>query len=69
MERYPPGKRLREVSKEYGKRWLAFANGEAPWAEFEGGKEGRIMVIGGDGKGGFQERSRREDEVCCRPFV
>jgi hypothetical protein len=63
MERYPSQK-LRDLSEEYGKRWIRFAVGQEPWEEYrldgeEG--EGNIMVI--NGRTGFEIRSRKEDEA------
>lgn len=51
--------KLRDISDEYGKRWIAFGNGKAPWQEF--GAEQNIMVI--DGRKGFELRTRSEDEA------
>jgi hypothetical protein len=60
-ERYP-NQKLRDLSDEFGKRWLRFGVGLAPWEEYvldgrEG--EGEIMVI--NGRNGFDLRSRKED--------
>jgi hypothetical protein len=62
-DRYPSQK-LRDISEEYGRRWIKFAVGEEPWEEYrldrtEG--EGKSMVI--NGRTGFEVRSRREDEA------
>jgi len=58
-ERYPSQK-LRDISEEYGRRWIRFAAGEEPWEEYKLDGE-KIMVI--NGRTGFEVRSRREDEV------
>jgi hypothetical protein len=60
-ERYPSQK-LRDLSDEFGKRWLRFGVGLAPWEEYvlDGREdEGKIMVI--NGRKGFDLRSRKED--------
>lgn len=62
-ERYP-SQRLRDISEEYGRRWIGFAVGKEPWEQYrlEGEKgEGKIMVI--NGRTGFEVRSRKEDEA------
>lgn len=53
---------LRHLSEEFGRRWLRFANGEAPWEEFRlDGKEedGKIMIV--SGKEGWIVKSRKQD--------
>jgi hypothetical protein len=63
VERYPSQK-LKDISEQYGKRWISFAAGEEPWEEhkFDGGEgDGKIMVI--NGRTGFEVRSRYNDEV------
>jgi hypothetical protein len=60
-DRYPSQK-LRDLSGEFGKRWLKFGVGLAPWEEYvlDGNEgEGKIMVI--NGRNGFDLRSRKED--------
>jgi hypothetical protein len=62
-DRYPSQK-LRDISEEYGRRWIKFAVGRNPGRKYrlDGGEgEGRIMVI--NGRSGFEIRSRREDEM------
>jgi len=61
-ERYP-NQELRDISEEYGKRWIKFAVGEEPWEEYKLGSkdEEKIMVI--NGRKGFEIRTRREDEL------
>ncbi|CZR55142.1 uncharacterized protein PAC_05028 [Phialocephala subalpina] len=61
-ERYPSQK-LKDISDEYGKRWLKFAVGEASWPEYgagESGEENIMIICGGEG---FDLRTRREDEL------
>jgi hypothetical protein len=36
-ERYPSQK-LRDISEEYGRRWIRFAAGEMPWEEYKLGE-------------------------------
>ena len=63
VERYPSQK-LKDISEQYGKRWISFAAGEEPWEEhkLDGGEgDGKIMVI--NGRTGFEVRSRYNDEV------
>jgi hypothetical protein len=63
MERYPSQK-SRDLSEEYGRRWIKFAIGEEPWEEFRLDGEdddGKIMAI--NGRTGFEIRSKREDEA------
>lgn len=57
-----PSKKLRDLSDEYGKRWIAFGVGQKPWKEF--GAEENIMVI--EGRKGFDLRTRKEDEAQSR---
>jgi hypothetical protein len=62
-ERYPSQK-LRDISEEYGKRWIKFAAGEEPWEEYRRGgrnEEGKMIVI--NGRTGFEVRSRSQDEA------
>lgn len=62
-EKYP-SQRLKDISEEYGKRWISFAAGEEPWEEYRlhgGVGDGKIMVI--NGRTGFEVRSRNDDEV------
>lgn len=56
-ERYPTQK-LRDLSEEFGKRWLRFAVGLEPRSGYVKGDE-KIMVI--HGRSGFELRSRDED--------
>ncbi|PVH81523.1 alpha/beta-hydrolase [Cadophora sp. DSE1049] len=58
-ERYPT-KKLRDLSEEFGKRWLRFAAGIEPWAQYET-KEEKIMVI--NGITGFDLRSQEDDTI------
>lgn len=59
-ERYQTQK-LKDISEEYGRRWLRFVVGEEPWAQYETGNEEKIMVI--NGRTGFELRTREEDVV------
>ena len=66
MDRYPT-QRLRDLSTEFGRRWLRFGAGLEPWAEYEiTGMEhdGQIMVI--SGTEGFAMKSRKQDEAESR---
>lgn len=62
-ERYPT-QRYRDLSEEFGKRWLRFGAGEAPWKEYKvDGTEDdeKIMII--SGSAGWVIKSRKKDEV------
>ena len=61
MERYPT-QRLRDLSEEFGRRWLRFGARLEPWGEYEVvGEEddGKIMII--SGTEGFTVKSRKQD--------
>jgi hypothetical protein len=53
-----PSQRLKELSDEYGRRWIKFTYGLSPWEEYA--EDEKIVVI--EGRAGFDLRSRREDE-------
>jgi carboxylesterase type B len=60
--RYPL-QNQRDLSDEFGKRWLNFGNGLEPWEEYklDGTEdEGKIMIIGGSE--GWSLKSRKQDE-------
>jgi hypothetical protein len=50
----------KEISDEFGKRWLAFGAGKEPWDEYKEGEE-KIMVV--SGREGWVVKSREVDEV------
>lgn len=58
-ERYP-NQRLKDISEEYGKKWLMFAVGQKPWAEYDIEEEKIMIISGGEG---FDLRTRKEDEL------
>ena len=58
-DRYPSQK-LKDISEEYGRRWIRFAVGEEPWEEYKIDQE-KVMVI--NGRTGFEIRTRRKDEL------
>jgi hypothetical protein len=57
LERYPHP-RLADISIEFARRLIGFANGKAPWDEFEA-KEQRIAVVSSRG---WETYTRAEDE-------
>jgi hypothetical protein len=59
QERYPHPK-LTEISTEFARRLIMFANGKAPWEEFEV-REQRVAVVS-SGKG-WRTYTREEDEA------
>lgn len=59
LERYPtPG--LREISTEFARKLIKFANGEAPWSPYEAENEYIAVVSSRDG---WQVYKREEDVI------
>ncbi|KAK9343196.1 Alpha/Beta hydrolase protein [Lipomyces starkeyi] len=59
LERYPHPQ-LQETSIEFARRLIAFANGKAPWREFDERGQAIAVVSSGDG---WKTLARAEDEV------
>jgi hypothetical protein len=58
-ERYPT-QRHREISVEFARRWITFANGIPPWKEYEP-KDEAIAIV--DYQHGWSTKTRDEDIV------
>ena len=62
-DRYPT-KKARDLSEEFGKRWLRFGVGKEPWEEYtvQGtDDDGKIMIISGDNT--WRVKSRKRDAL------
>ncbi|KAH6642398.1 Alpha/Beta hydrolase protein [Boeremia exigua] len=61
--RYPSAK-LKRLSDQHSKMWVAFANGEAPWAEYRGGDDGSggAVVMVADEVDGWTEQRLNDDK-------
>lgn len=69
LERYPThrGGFFAAMAMEFARKWIAFANGRAPWEEFCEG-DGEKMAVFDDVRG-FEVRTRERDEEVSREDV